>query len=128
MLATYPDEAIDALPLLLTDERQRMLATALIGKIMMLESPRGDVASELARRAESLLGIDVASATRAVEGTALDDGEDPHFPPIGLIEPEPPAAEPAPRAVRATPAQRATRAAQPASRNPRRAAASRKPR
>jgi hypothetical protein len=100
ILALFPNEAIDALPLLLSDERQRMLATALVGKIMMMESAGGDVGSELAHRAEALLGVDVRSATRAVAGSMPYDDEDSHFPPVDLLEAEE-AAAPAPSSPRA---------------------------
>jgi hypothetical protein len=112
VLALFPEEAIQALPRLLSDERQRMLATALVGKVMLMESPRGDVGSELAQRAEALLGVDVRNASRTVDDTTLDDGEDPHFPPLDLTEEEP--ARRGPAATRTVPPPTRRRAAGPA--------------
>jgi hypothetical protein len=94
VLALFPDRAIAALPELLPDERQRALATALVGRIMMMESPRGDVRSELASRAEALLGVDVAHAARAVVDDVPDDAEDPHFPPVSFADADEPYVEP----------------------------------
>ena len=89
VLALFPDRAIEALPRLLTDAKQRALATALVGKIMLMDSDAGDIRSGLAAKAEALLGVDYETATASVSRGLLDD-EDPHFPPVDLEdEPEP---------------------------------------
>ncbi len=119
VLALFPTEAIDALPLLLSDERQRMLATALVGKILKMESPHGDVGSELASRAEVLLGVDIRSATRAVAGSMQYDDEDSHFPPVDLVEAENASAPAANSARAAAPPRRRTAPAARQARKPR---------
>jgi hypothetical protein len=84
VLALYPERAIDALPKLLADDAQRALATALVGKILLMDvDGSGDVRSQLADRAETLLGIDYDSAKSSIPAGALDD-DDPHFPPVDL--------------------------------------------
>jgi hypothetical protein len=88
VLALFPERAIDALPKLLADDAQRALATALIGKIMM-SAPDGssDIGSQLAERAQMLLGISYDEAKSSIPAGALD-GDDPHFPPVNLDDGE----------------------------------------
>jgi len=88
VLALFPERAIDALPKLLADDAQRALATALIGKILM-SAPDGssDIGSQLAERAQMLLGISYDEAKSSIPAGALD-GDDPHFPPVNLDDGE----------------------------------------
>lgn len=62
IVALFPEKAVETLPRLLRQPKERALAVALVGRIMMRESTSGDARTSLVRRAEQELDVDLAAA------------------------------------------------------------------
>jgi hypothetical protein len=57
LLALFPERAVETLPMLLADPRERELAAAMVAKIALRDPASADPQSDLARRAQEVLGI-----------------------------------------------------------------------
>lgn len=62
LLALFPEEAVAALPKLLSNPAERRLACAMVGRIMLVEPEVADPHSALVLRAQELLGTDFEAA------------------------------------------------------------------
>jgi hypothetical protein len=79
LLALFPERAVEALPKLLANPRERELATAMVAKITMRDPASADPQSDLARRAQEVLGI-------TFEQAAAKDDLPPEFSLIRFLE------------------------------------------
>jgi len=57
LLALFPERAVAALPKLIQDARERELAAAMVGKILLKDPDSADPRSALARKAQDVLGM-----------------------------------------------------------------------
>ena len=62
LLALFPERAVEALPKLIVDPRERELAAAMVGKILLKDPESADPQSALARKAQEVLGMKFESA------------------------------------------------------------------
>jgi hypothetical protein len=65
LLALFPDAAVEALPKLLSDPRERELAAALVGQIMLKDPESADPRSAMTARAEQILGMQFRSVAES---------------------------------------------------------------